>query len=489
MRLFRLTIVAVILITSVSLLAQWSEPRRISGGGLYPSLLVRGDTVHVVYTKMGGRGKICYLNSIDKGVTWSNGAILNDTVNFTAANFPKILANGQKLIVTWLEAQREGFQLLYIGYAISNNDGLTWSEPRRAFNPGYEGIYLYSAASSDSTIIVIYSRLFLSRMRFNLVRSTDFGTTWSSPEEIFNCEETGFPDMAAYGETFLFVWPGNFEQGVLWETYYVKSCDSGNTWTGPELLTPYDGYGSVYPTLAINELGEMVLCWTDGRYSPIGWTGDNFVRFSRDMGDTWLGEIQITFLHLDMHPDMFYLGDTIHVAFERHDAPIRDIYYMKSIDNGVTWEDEVNLDLDPADSHDPEVGYGNGYTYVFWCDDGANPDTTIMGGLYFSKYPYDDTVEITEVGNLPCSIGLTAYPNPFNSTVLLFYSFQDTEGGELTIYNIQGQSIISYNLEGKEGEINWDARDAMGNKVCSGTYFARAKSSVGMMTAKLVYLK
>lgn len=175
--------------------------------------------------------------------------------------------------------------------------------------------------------------------------------------------------MEAYGDNFHFFWAGSFVQGLNWEVYYVKSPDRGPTWTEPETLTAPGDRGARHPSLSINEAGAMGLCWTDFRCSPPGWIADLFFARSLDQGESWQGETQLTFIHQDEFSDILYLGDTVHVAFERQNALIRKICHMKSTDDGVTWEDEVELDLDPADSHDPVVGYGNGRTYVVWCDE------------------------------------------------------------------------------------------------------------------------
>jgi flagellar hook assembly protein FlgD len=93
-------------------------------------------------------------------------------------------------------------------------------------------------------------------------------------------------------------------------------------------------------------------------------------------------------------------------------------------------------------------------------------------------------------------IKLTAYPNPFNSSILFCYSLQNAEGGDLGIYTIQGQLLKTYDIKGKEGKIEWDARDAEGNKVSSGIYFAKARfgskatsASQESQAIKLIYLK
>jgi hypothetical protein len=326
-------------------------------------------------------------------------------------------------------------------------------------------------------------------MRFFLIRSTDFGGTWSAPEELLSCDQTSYKDMEAYGDIFHLVWSGRFEERMVWETYYIRSTDRGLSWSDPELLTPFDSSGSQMPTLSINGQGELAVVWYDGRYSPPGWTGDIFLRKSLDQGQNWARETQITFTHLDAFPDVFYEGDTIHVVFERGYTLSRSVVYIKSTDGGLTWGPETDLDQDSGDSYWPRVAAASGYTYVVWADDRDNPDTTGYGGLYFSKYP-DEPNDVAD-GGAPSdgNSSLKCYPNPFNNVVSISYSFQDEKGGELEIFNIQGQRVRSISLDGKEGKIEWDARDALGNKVSSGIYFAKALAPHSNHTIKLLYLR
>ncbi len=470
--------------------AQWSPPTRIHlGAGLYPALLVNGDTLLAAYTAgQGGRAKIFCLRSLDSGESWSEGVILNDTINYFGAMFPRFVKNGSKIMALWYEYSSVG-QLGNIAYSISTNGGNTWDSPQHTLNPGLLDIYLFSAASVDSTVNIIYSKTVWPRMGFFLIRSTNFGGTWSTPRELFRCEDNSYKDMEAYGDTFHLVWSGNFEQGVNWEIYYIKSVDRGMNWTEPETLTAPGDRGARHPSLFINGVGRVALCWTDFRYAPPGWIADIFFAKSTDQGNNWIGETQLTYVHQDAHPDIFYQGDTVHVVFERGNVTVRSIHYIRSTDDGQTWGSVVELDLDPEDSYWPRVAAANGNTYVVWADDRDNPDTTGYGGLYFSKSPYEPSDVTEEAPGLANRFTLSSYPNPFNGSVLISYSFQDEKGGEIEIYNITGKKIRTLNTTAEKGKITWDARDALGNKVSSGIYFARAKTPRNSTTIKLIYLK
>jgi hypothetical protein len=321
------------------------------------------------------------------------------------------------------------------------------------------------------------------------VRSTDFGSSWSDPVELFTANESGLMDMVACDNIFHYVWYGNFEYGDYWETYYIRSADGGVNWSENIMLTADDDHNSYWPSLSADEHGYVVFCWTDFKYSPNFWAGDLFIKYSYDDGEHWTDEQQITFNHLAVACDVFNHNDTIHVVYDdaRYGFPHRDIYYRISTDDGSTWGDEHQMENDTCESRNPAVAASNGKVYVIWADDRYDPDNEIYRGIYFSRY--DEDTEFVENINKPDEFDfIKAFPNPFNSVTTLTYS--KLKGGEIEIFNISGQLIRILKVNsGKEGRIIWDATDAQGDKVSSGIYFARARTYQNSHSIKLLYLK
>lgn len=86
---------------------------------------------------------------------------------------------------------------------------------------------------------------------------------------------------------------------------------------------------------------------------------------------------------------------------------------------------------------------------------------------------------------------LTAFPNPFNSTVRLDWS-SNSDAAALDIFNILGQRVRTYDLSAVSGShpsIEWDSRDFAGHQVPSGLYFARLTGTHAPVVTKLVLLK
>jgi hypothetical protein len=109
-------------------------------------------------------------------------------------------------------------------------------------------------------------------------------------------------------------------------------------------------------------------------------------------------------------------------------------------------------------------------------------------GIYYSRWEEESATNDEEGNLLPEDFVLMAYPNPFNSKTIITY--KDLKGGEIEIYNISGQKVRSLKTaENKEGQIEWDARDALGNKISTGIYFARARAPQGKRSQKLTLLR
>jgi len=104
--------------------------------------------------------------------------------------------------------------------------------------------------------------------------------------------------------------------------------------------------------------------------------------------------------------------------------------------------------------------------------------------------------EVTTNGEEPNQFALGKnFPNPFNSGTVLPFSVPATSDEapiSLKIYNLLGQSIRTvWTGTARPGtyRLDWDGRDALGNKVSSGVYLYRLESGNIEMTRKLLLLR
>lgn len=88
---------------------------------------------------------------------------------------------------------------------------------------------------------------------------------------------------------------------------------------------------------------------------------------------------------------------------------------------------------------------------------------------------------------LPHELALSAYPNPFNSTVTIRYDLPQAGHVELAVYDLQGRLVETLRDEFAQSgshELKWSPRHA-----ASGVYLARMTAQSGQHTAKLLYLR
>ena len=329
--------------------------------------------------------------------------------------------------------------------------------------------------------------------------SNDYGETWPDtffvsdttfagigPELAINCSQQQ-PDPVLH----LIRQKGLLSNSTQ-EILYQRSTDGGETWLGPIIISDHDTIHSQWPQIAAWGDSNVIATWMDYKYSDQQFSGDAFVSKSSDNGETWSTPIAMTFSHLIKSSDIAASGDTVVLAYDF--GPASDdkaIYANVSFDGGETWQGEIRVTDDvQAYRIEPSVALGSGYAHLAWSD------ARDIGGVgnveaYYDRGHLDTSVVgiiCDEGGNIPEDISISAYPNPFNSSVLVGYS--NLKGGEIRIFDIKGQLIRIFFTGGEnEGRIKWDATDAMGNKISSGIYFARAGASQESYTIKLIYLK
>jgi hypothetical protein len=374
---------------------------------------------------------------------------------------------------------------LNLGYRLSTDGGISWNEISDVFPTDNYNLQKHTFVISDFRLFLIFSRIDQSELSVEFTKSATWGETWTEPAEICRIAETGRIDMAARGDTVHFVWAGRINWEDEWDIYYIRSTDAGESWSENTLLSTFDDRNSDFPSISINTEGNIIVVWKDYKYSEYMFTGDILGKYSYDGGESWSSEEQLTYNHFANPVRALWSSDSIHIAWEdwRHDQ--RDIFYKLSTDNGLTWGEDQRVEDDPETGRYPDIGLTDGHAHLVWSDWRDDPDDPGYG-VYYSRW--DDVVGIEEdKGIMPSDMALAAYPNPFNGNTTITYNI--LEGGEIEIFNIRGQKVRTLITAAKEGKTKWDARDALGNKVSSGIYFARACGANYNKAIKLIYLK
>lgn len=87
---------------------------------------------------------------------------------------------------------------------------------------------------------------------------------------------------------------------------------------------------------------------------------------------------------------------------------------------------------------------------------------------------------------------LPAYPNPFNSGVMVPYQLARQEQVKLVVYNLAGQVakvLVAQVQAASTYQVGWDGRDEQGRELASGVYFYRLQTGAQVETRKLLLLR
>lgn len=104
-----------------------------------------------------------------------------------------------------------------------------------------------------------------------------------------------------------------------------------------------------------------------------------------------------------------------------------------------------------------------------------------------------DSDAAAKPGDLPEKFALHQnYPNPFNPTTTISFNLPSTQHATLEVLNIQGQKVktlMDQTLPAGEYSIDWDATNASGQKVASGTYLYKLSTPTDTEVKKMILLK
>ncbi len=172
-----------------------------------------------------------------------------------------------------------------------------------------------------------------------------------------------------------------------WEINYINSSDGGNTWNPSKRISTDDGWNSQYAKIAVNG-SEIHVVWVDYRHrdESFPFNTELYYKRSLDGGITWddgLGNVgqdrRLTnAFYESTEASISVEGDTVHVVWgdTRNGVTTGDIYYMRSLDKGATWDDGLgNVGQDRrlttnATNHGPSTVAVNGSTiHVAWVDE------------------------------------------------------------------------------------------------------------------------
>lgn len=222
-----------------------------------------------------------------------------------------------------------------------------------------------------------------------------------------------------------------------------------------------DGPDSLITSIAVN---SMNIKWIGTRYSGlwrydgIAWT--NFTKENSGLSDNYIRSVVVD------QDDVIWC---IVSGFNR----------LQSF-NGSAWKTVDNFRIDSFPVEATVVDSDNVKWFSTWGAGIFSLKTKTYSNI--NAYPIKPSVWAI------CGI----YPNPFNSSTLIWFSIDHKSFAEINIYNSVGQivrSLVSKFFPAGSNSIIWDGRDNHGLRVASGIYVARVLLYDKSYNMKMIMMK
>lgn len=442
-------------------------------------IVANENFVHVVWFdyRINSNQEIYYKCSIDSGINWGVDTRLTNSPGLSVS--PSLSISGLDLHIVW-EDIRDGNQEIY--YKRSTDGGINWgADVRLTNNNNYSGSATISVLGQMVHVLWTDSR----DGNYNIYykRSSDTGVTWSIDNRITNTNFNSVtPSVSVSGSILHVAWRDNRDGN--YEVYYKHSIDGGLNW-GTDTRLSYDTANVYSPFLSVSGLFVFVV-WNDNR---IG-NQEIYYRRSSDGGTSWEPEMRLTYDTANSYyPSLSISGQIVDVVWYDQRVGNYEIYYKRSNDAGLNWGNDIRLTNDPANSILPSISVFGQAIHVIWYDyrDGNSE-------IYYKRNPTGNIVsinnaspEIQEVFSLSQN-----YPNPFNPiTKIKFYIPSNTEQQltmiKIIIYDVLGnivKTLVNEHLKPNIYEVEWDATNNS-----SGIYYYQLTTFDFTDTKKMILIK
>jgi len=188
--------------------------------------------------------------------------------------------------------------------------------------------------------------------------------------------------IAVYGNNIHVVWQDHRDGDA--EVYYKRSTNSGVSWSSDQRLSPLNNYSGT-PTIALYQ-STIHVFWADQRIAPM----DIYYVRSTDNGATWQPETMITTDLLNsQYPAVSVSGNNIYLLWEDdRDLSNKEIYFKRSTNSGLNWSIDVRLTTDTSASSDVSVSSFGQNIHIAWVSGTGNSEiyykNSTNGGINWS---------------------------------------------------------------------------------------------------------
>jgi hypothetical protein len=395
-----------------------------------------------------------------------------------------------------------------VGYRPPAQQDKEWLAADLSNSPYRNSVYMAWTEfdSYGSTSLTDSSRILFSR-------TTDGGTTWSSPVRVSdragdcvdddNTVEGAVPAIGPNGEIYL-SWGGPL--GIMFD----RSTDGGTTF-GPDVFVAAQPGGWAFDVSGVSRCNGMPITACDISLSPnrgtvyVGWSDqrngtnntDIFCTKSTDGGQTWgsvkrvnddAGAAQQFFTWMTVDPVSGYL---YFVFYDRRGTTGNwtDVELARSTDGGETFQ---NFKVSSSSFLPQASVFFGDYTNIAARNGKVYPIWMRMDGTALSVWTAiisDSTLtEVREERAIPQqTLLMQNYPNPFNPRTVIIYQLSSFGSVTLRVYDLLGREVATL-VDGMLGagryEVVFDGRE-----LASGVYVYRLQAGGHVEQRAMILLR
>ena len=364
---FILMVASGILVFLQPLSAQtWETTKRLTwnpGTSASPEIAIdSSDNIHLVWAdETPGNLEIYYKKSADGGTTWTTKRL---TWISGWSERPVIATDSSDNIhVTWYDYNPGNPEIFY---KKSTDGGITWTTKRLTTNSTQSVAPDITIDSNDNIHLVWYNEETTGDYEIFYKKSTDGGTTWTTKRLTWNTEWSERPYIATDSNDNIYVVWYDFSPGNP-EIFYKKSTDGGITWTTKRLTS--SSSNSIFPEIAIDSKDNINVIYRN----DMPGNAEIYFKRSTNGGSLWT-TTRLTWNSGASHGPTITTDsiNNIHVAWFDWTPGNFEIFYKRSTNGGVTWEDPHKLTWNSGSSNFPRLGTDSSNNiHLVWHDESS----------------------------------------------------------------------------------------------------------------------
>ena len=473
-----LLFIVVIIFTANLTQAQWGADVRLTNDTAASVLTFsramgiasNGDSIHVVWhDERDGNFEIYYKRSIDGGLSWGTDTRLTN-VDSISSN-PAISISGSIIHIVWND-KRDGNGEIY--YKRSADGGASWGGDIRLTNATATS-YCPSIAVSGSNVHISWTDLRNGNYEIYYKFSTDGGISWGNETRITNYAAMSYnTSISVSGSNVHIIWED--KRNGNGEIYHKRSTDGGLNWGTDTRLTNNSSHSNL-PTSAVSG-SNLYVVWDD--YRNGNW--EIYFKHSTDGGLTWGADKRLTNSYgSSVWPKVAVSGSIVHIAWQDNRNGNDEIFYMYSMDGGLSWSSDTLLVNNSATmSEKPSITLSGSAVHLIWQDKRDGPN----GEIYYKRNPTGNLIGIKDLNFAKNDINV--FPNPALDNISILFPNKELSDISISIFNSLGIEIKRFEekeLVGKNA-INFSTESFP-----SGVYYCTLNYGIKKISRSFVVLR